>query len=362
MIEASNHVLDEFHLLDPTLRSQDKRIGILGINNWSRSLSDCISPDYFIDDFTDKVFVDEIPIFKCTDISDQDLVINCSIAHCGDAYRRISCYTPNQISYYELLYRDIFSSKLKQIWWWKPNMQKTTLHSSHKFIHLLSLMSDPLSKNHLRRLQLARLNASLSYFEPIENNEKRQYLESFLIKEGHENSDLVIIDVGAYDGASSLLFSEFFPNYQKILAFEPETKNYNQALANSKKIKNCFVYNSAVGSSCMQVFIEGDDQSCMVKESSNTSDSNSIEMITLDSLQITGNIFLKIDTEGFELEVLKGAKYMISKYRPLIAVAAYHKINDIFDITEFILSLNPNYKMFFRHYTQGLSESVLFFV
>jgi hypothetical protein len=69
-----------------------------------------------------------------------------------------------------------------------------------------------------------------------------------------------------------------------------------------------------------------------------------------------------MDIEGFELNALKGAKEIIKKNKPKLAICVYHKANDIREITNFILSLNPNYRLYFRHYNEGISESVIFFI
>ncbi len=52
----------------------------------------------------------------------------------------------------------------------------------------------------------------------------------------------------------------------------------------------------------------------------NTSEGESVEVITLDSLKLSRCDFLKIDVEGMELQVLKGGEATINAFRPVIYV------------------------------------------
>jgi FkbM family methyltransferase len=67
--------------------------------------------------------------------------------------------------------------------------------------------------------------------------------------------------------------------------------------------------------------------------------------------------FIKIDAEGSEREILRGAKQTIREFRPKIAVSAYHRPDDGRAIPEIVLSVREDYK--FKSVNKG--ERVLFF-
>ena len=51
--------------------------------------------------------------------------------------------------------------------------------------------------------------------------------------------------------------------------------------------------------------------------------------------------FLKMDTEGYEANILKGAAETIKKYKPIIAMSAYHKPNDKKELPELLNGITP---------------------
>jgi hypothetical protein len=57
-----------------------------------------------------------------------------------------------------------------------------------------------------------------------------------------------------------------------------------------------------------------------------------------------------MDIEGSELKALKGSIKVIQKDHPILAINVDHRLNDIFEIIEFINQLNLDYKFYIRHY------------
>lgn len=129
--------------------------------------------------------------------------------------------------------------------------------------------------------------------------------------------DQVIIDVGANYGDSAIWWANTFKS--KVIAFEP-LKDVFGVLEENIRINNANVtaYNVAlgngdiiVGSSEGYMFSAGGDLNMRTEKL----DNYSFERVDL----------LKIDVEGFELEVLKGAENTIRKFNPRIIIETHSK-------------------------------------
>jgi hypothetical protein len=83
--------------------------------------------------------------------------------------------------------------------------------------------------------------------------------------------------------------------------------------------------------------------------------------MTLDDFVKEHNIervdFIKIDTEGSEREIIKGARETIKNFKPRMAIAAYHLPDDKEVIPELVLSIRDDYR--FKLVNKG--EEDLFF-
>jgi FkbM family methyltransferase len=130
-----------------------------------------------------------------------------------------------------------------------------------------------------------------------------------------------LFDVGANIGQTALTFSSQFPD-ATIYSFEPVVSTFETLKANTCKLANIRVFNLAFGSSRtrLPMAIDADSRKSTfaVQRPADLSETPTREMINVMPLddfaiehQITKIDFLKIDTEGFDLEVLNGADRMI---------------------------------------------------
>ena len=72
--------------------------------------------------------------------------------------------------------------------------------------------------------------------------------------------------------------------------------------------------------------------------------------------------FIKMDIEGAEYDVLAGARDVLQRYRPRLAISLYHRPSDFVTIPCYLDSLGLNYRFYLDHHTLYLNESVLFAV
>lgn len=88
-----------------------------------------------------------------------------------------------------------------------------------------------------------------------------------------------------------------------------------------------------------------------------------IKVDKLDNLVKNEKVdYIKMDIEGAELSALKGAEKIILRDVPQLMISGYHKIEDLWEIPEYVLGLNSNYKMLLGHQMNVAYEPEFLFV
>lgn len=174
----------------------------------------------------------------------------------------------------------------------------------------------------------------------------------------------VVIDCGAYDGTTELQIAEWSNyNYKKIYALEPNETNCQKCelFYQNNNLENIELIPKASWSRNTTLSFSVEQGKASSGGKIGGGDSCEILATAIDD--ITGNdkvTFIKMDVEGAELESLKGAAKTIQQDSPKLAICIYHKFEDLWEIPEYILKLNANYRFYIRHYTSYLYETVLY--
>jgi FkbM family methyltransferase len=70
--------------------------------------------------------------------------------------------------------------------------------------------------------------------------------------------------------------------------------------------------------------------------------------------------FIKLDIEGAELPALRGAVQTLRRFRPTLAIAAYHRPDDLLVLPRLLDGLDLGYRYYLDHFTVQGGETVLF--
>jgi FkbM family methyltransferase len=148
-----------------------------------------------------------------------------------------------------------------------------------------------------------------------------QHIENaVVIAQNLKITEGVILDVGGGTASTAVIFSKYFPNIP-IYIFEPLEENFNIILKTAQKNAHWIPVNKAVGSQIGTTNINiahRSTASSLLEMNASTEGygdmlvlqkKETIKITTLDS-EVPDNqqvIILKMDVQGFELEVLKGA-------------------------------------------------------
>ena len=187
------------------------------------------------------------------------------------------------------------------------------------------------------------------------------------------------VDIGANKGQFSLIIHHLFPN-SKIIAFEPLPSEFEILKKIFKKKKNIKLFNCAVGkrNKYLNIFqTNKKDSSSFLKPArlqlnyfpeTYVKKIFKVKMVKLNSLPrvFKKPVFLKIDVQGYELEVLKGANLKNFKYIYLEGSYAklYTKQPLIRKITKYLLAkgfkLNGRFNLINDDFGKPLQADFLF--
>jgi FkbM family methyltransferase len=293
-----------------------------------------------------------IPVVKTKEIDPKAIVINCvtSISPVRVRKKLLQAGFINLISLNEIISDD----NLIPLPWFVKQQREEIKYNLKAWSDLHDKLADEASKKTLADVLSFRLTADLKSMNDYEIRLNDQYLEDFM---KYENE--VFIDAGAFDGDTTEAFIKRYPNYKKIYLFEPGKKNFETARKRLRGGRN--IKFLQLGLSDFQGELSFNDQAGSASAVTETGQ-EVIQVVTLDILLPEEPVtFIKLDIEGWEMNALRGAESIIRKNRPKIAVAVYHSAKDFREIPQYLMKINPDYEIHLRHYTQGWSETVMYF-
>ena len=165
-------------------------------------------------------------------------------------------------------------------------------------------------------------------------------------------------------------FISHCPEYRLIIAFEPNITDFNIATVKYKNHPKIKIFNAGVFNYNGEIAFYEDEISTISStvlrsdediKVGNEKNKYTINVMTIDSLDLEKVTFIKMDIEGSEYEALEGAKNTILRDKPKLAISIYHSNEDMIRIAEFISELLPEYKLFIRQYA-FFNETVLYCV
>lgn len=178
-------------------------------------------------------------------------------------------------------------------------------------------------------------------------------------------ADEVFVDCGAFTGDTIGAFlAARHGRFRSIVAIEPDTVNVSilrERIAAWKRagVEPIFLAQAAAGSRLETLLFDTTGTVC----SRVGSGRDSVQVVPLD--EILGGrepTFIKFDVEGAEREALLGASEVLARNMPVLAVCAYHKPHDLWDLPLVIHSLAPEYSLYLRRYSDERWETVCYAV
>ncbi|QNN43019.1 FkbM family methyltransferase [Pedobacter roseus] len=140
-----------------------------------------------------------------------------------------------------------------------------------------------------------------------------------------------VLDIGAYEGNWAIEFNQIFPE-SKIMMIEGQRQKHEILLQKKKLLPNSEVKIALLGAENKTVnFNIYDTASSIYKEDNETGALiEEMELQLLDDILLTTAFckpdFIKIDTQGFELEILKGAAKTLQSAKAVLLEVSFLNI------------------------------------
>ncbi len=166
----------------------------------------------------------------------------------------------------------------------------------------------------------------------------------------HVNDGDIVIDCGAHIGGFTR--TALLAGARLVVAVEPEKsntlafrRNFAEALKNGRVILVEKGVWDKKGILPLHLSNTGDSHSVSIPQ--NSGRDQVIELTTIDSLSTELKLprvdFIKIDIEGGERNALLGAKQLLMRWQPRLAVSSYHRKGDPQDICSVVWGIQPRY-------------------
>lgn len=227
------------------------------------------------------------------------------------------------------------------------------------YAQILDLLTDNLSKEIYANIVLYRNTLDISY---------TQKAFELSLKEGKQDFDRIVVDrldeeytfydVGGFDGESTVDYITHIGNYNKIYFFEPDKLIIKNAMSKLCDKENIVFVEAGVGEK------RGTNSFTSTGKGDDTflGEGEEIEIVALDDFVDSHKSYIKMDIEGYEMSALIGAKQCIKRYKPMLSISVYHLPGDIYRIIQLVLSWNPGYRIYMRHYNNSCADTRVYFI
>jgi FkbM family methyltransferase len=327
---------------------------VLGRNQHALSCIELARIDGLVDDFyPENSTWNGHPVIRAHSMPRGAIVVNCSMSiRPVSAHRRLAGIDGVRVLSYADLVRADPGFPLPDF---VASFRSDYVQNEGKWRFVESFLADKLSLSVLNSLMLYRLTGDYSHMTGFSVRFNEQYFDPVVRLSDEE----VFVDCGGFDGDTILEFCSRNPKYKQIYMFEPSPPNFDRARKRLEGFENLSLI--PVGVSDVKGVLAFDPGAGSASSVS-MAGSMTIDVVSIDEYISRPVSFIKMDLEGWELQALTGARRHILEDHPKLAISVYHHASDFWRIPEYVLGLRDDYNVYLRHYSEGWSETVMYFI
>ncbi|MBQ4767261.1 FkbM family methyltransferase [Pectobacterium versatile] len=328
---------------------------VFGATAEGRFLAGYLNLDGIIDDYTSEKSIGNVPVVKLNEVPNNALVVSTVVF--GKPLTAKKILDEKNIKNIDFfIFVKIYGIQLPSFpFFFNDRFENEYITNKEKYENVRGLLSDNESCQTFDNLIKFRLTSDISYLSDFSLNLKNQYFDTPL---NEKNDEDIFIDAGSFDGATTLEFIKRYPNYKSVHIFEPDPLCMEKIKENLNGVRNIEFYPYAVSNENKASRFSSQGSLSKISDFGDTE----IHTVQLDNILKVKPSFIKMDIEGHEIKAIEGTKEIISNYGPKLAICAYHRIDDFWRIPELVYSYNKSYNLYMRHYTEGLLETVYYFL
>lgn len=174
------------------------------------------------------------------------------------------------------------------------------------------------------------------------------------------------VDGGCLNCRTSCLFADWCGGeYSKIFAFEPDPISASICKQRLLKqdIKSFYLIEAGLSDHVGEMAFRTGLYNCSHIVKGDYGEEN-VEILPVTTIGHTVGEeqigFIKMEMEGSEFGAPHGAKGVIVRDKPLLAISAYRRRGGMPAIMDYLRSLVPEYRFWLRYYSAGLADTVLY--
>lgn len=156
---------------------------------------------------------------------------------------------------------------------------------------------------------------------------------------------MTVVDVGGHIGTFTLMAAARVGERGKVFSFEPEKSNFASLTKNVElnHLSQATAFNNAVSDNSGHVnfyLSEDSEGHSLIKENGPVSAVTSADVVTLDQLPLRRVDLLKIDAEGSELAVLRGAQKLLRSNPNIVLIIEDSPAHSKEELASYLASLH----------------------